>query len=281
MYSPRSVSTGRMPWLSRKSLSAISSVIIDLPLVTVRAPAVRQMSSMMLARLLGGLGPVHLAAGCDDLRLVGLEVEVEIVERVVLDVARAVAQPRRIPAAPSTAFRRLSMKPPRTLPSAFCSWGSASAAAGVLLEGGRGDFHALSLARRSAACRSCRPAPRRHAGPRPSIPAASACRPCSSGSRDRRPAACWRRRRSMLSVFFSTMALEMSGYLTQNVPPKPQQTSASCISTSLSPSTEASSRARLRLDAELAQPRAGIVIGDGVLEPAPRRRSRRARRPGS
>ena len=28
-------------------------------------------------------------------------------------------------------------------------------------------------------------------------------------------------------VFLATMTLEMSGYLTQNVPPKPQQTSAS------------------------------------------------------
>ena len=46
----------------------------------------------------------------------------------------------------------------------------------------------------------------------------------------------------MFSVFFSTMALEMSGYFTQNVPPKPQQTSASCISTSLTPSIEESSR---------------------------------------
>ncbi len=71
----------------------------------------------------------------------------------------------------------------------------------------------------------------------------------------------------MFSVFFSTMALEMSGYFTQNVPPKPQQTSGSCISTSLTPSIEESSRARLRLDAELAQARAGIVIGDGVVKP--------------
>ena len=38
MYSPRSVSTGLMPASSSKSLRAISSVIIDLPLVTVRAP---------------------------------------------------------------------------------------------------------------------------------------------------------------------------------------------------------------------------------------------------
>ena len=93
MYSPRSVSTGRMPWRSRKSLRSISSVIIDLPLVTVRALAVAADVEHDAARLLGRLGPVHLAAGFDDLRLIGLQIEVEIVERVVLDVARIVAQP--------------------------------------------------------------------------------------------------------------------------------------------------------------------------------------------
>jgi hypothetical protein len=47
MYSPRSVSTGVMPFASRWSLMAISSPIIDLPLVTVFAPSRRQMSSTM------------------------------------------------------------------------------------------------------------------------------------------------------------------------------------------------------------------------------------------
>ena len=46
MYSPRSVSTGAMPCASRWSLTPISSEIIDLPLVTVRAPALRQMPRM-------------------------------------------------------------------------------------------------------------------------------------------------------------------------------------------------------------------------------------------
>jgi uncharacterized membrane protein len=47
MYSPKSVSTGSMPWRARCSLMAISSPIIDLPLVTVRAPALRQISRTM------------------------------------------------------------------------------------------------------------------------------------------------------------------------------------------------------------------------------------------
>src|SRR5262249_26769538 len=43
------------------------------------------------------------------------------------------------------------------------------------------------------------------------------------------------------AAFFSTIALEMSGYLTQNVPPKPQHTSASRISLSVRPRTLPSS----------------------------------------
>ena len=41
--------------------------------------------------------------------------------------------------------------------------------------------------------------------------------------------------------FSSTRRVEISGYLTQKVPPKPQQVPASRISVSLSPSTDASS----------------------------------------
>jgi hypothetical protein len=46
MYSPRSVSTGAIPAASRCALRPISSAIIDLPLVTVWAPAVRQIVRM-------------------------------------------------------------------------------------------------------------------------------------------------------------------------------------------------------------------------------------------
>ena len=92
MYSPRSVSTGSMPFASRCSLRPISSAIIDLPLVTVRAPALRQIDEDQVARLRGGLGIVDVAAGGMDLVLVGLEIEVEMLEGVVLDVACGVAQ---------------------------------------------------------------------------------------------------------------------------------------------------------------------------------------------
>ena len=46
MYSPRSVSTTSRSASSSASLRATSSPTIDLPLVTVRAPAFRQMSMM-------------------------------------------------------------------------------------------------------------------------------------------------------------------------------------------------------------------------------------------
>ena len=65
-------------------------------------------------------------------------------------------------------------------------------------------------------------------------------------------------RRAALS---STILVEISGYLTQNVPPKPQQTSASGSSASSRPRNAREQPARLALDAELAQARAGIVIG--------------------
>ena len=47
---------------------------------------------------------------------------------------------------------------------------------------------------------------------------------------------------AMSLALSATMRPEMSGYLTQKVPPKPQQTSGAESSSSLSPSTEASRR---------------------------------------
>ena len=44
MYSPRSVSTGVMPLFSRCAFSSISSDTMDLPLVTVFAPAAVRMA---------------------------------------------------------------------------------------------------------------------------------------------------------------------------------------------------------------------------------------------
>ena len=159
-------------------------------------------------------------------------------ERVVLDVAGAVAQRLELGQRARRPARRRSTKPTfDDLASAFCRSGSASAASALSLKSRRGDdsHHARPLVRArgspiggvpvmpastSATWRTC---DRR-------CPRAAACRPCSSGSRDRRRAACRRRSPRCWPAFLPTMALEISGYLTQNVPPKPQQTSASGIS---------------------------------------------------
>ena len=69
----------------------------------------------------------------------------------------------------------------------------------------------------------------------------------------------------MSDDFSPTMALEISGYFTQNVPPKPQQTSGDFISLQAEALHRAEQLARLLLDAELAQARAGIVIGDDAV----------------
>ena len=59
---------------------------------------------------------------------------------------------------------------------------------------------------------------------------------------------------SIRSTLLVTMRVEISGYLTQNVPPKPQQTSLSSISTSSSPSTLASSSRGCRLTPSSRRP---------------------------
>ena len=93
MYSPRSVSIGAMPFCSRKSLRPISSPTIDLPLVTVRGadlPAEIEHDARAHPRRVARV--VHVAALRRHPRLVGLEIEVEMRQRVVLDVAGGVAQ---------------------------------------------------------------------------------------------------------------------------------------------------------------------------------------------
>ena len=156
----------------------------------------------------------------------------------------------------------------------------------IVLEVVGGRFHQPSLARsRRLAdrrqCRPCRPAPRRHGAPAPGCPRAAACPPCSSGSRGRPPAACRRRRPAMSADFSPTMALEISGYFTQKVPPKPQQTSGDVHLAQAEALHRAEQLARLVLDAELAQARAGIVIGDDAVVARRDLGARPARRPGT
>ena len=93
------------------------------------------------SRVLRRLGPMHLAAGLGDLRLIGFEIEVEMVERVVLDGARLLAQAARTPAAPRPPAARLSMKLWRTWFRAPLQLRVGKRLAGVLLEFFGGDLH--------------------------------------------------------------------------------------------------------------------------------------------
>src|SRR5271156_4839993 len=92
MYSPRSVSTGVMPFLSRCSLSAISSATIDLPLVTILAPTERQISSTAARASAASRAQSTRPARRDDVLIVEFEIEIEMGERVILDRAALLAQ---------------------------------------------------------------------------------------------------------------------------------------------------------------------------------------------
>ena len=65
---------------------------IDLPLTMVLAPRALQSVDDDGRGFRGRRGEMHRSAGLGHRFLVGLEIEVEVGERVVLDVARAVAQ---------------------------------------------------------------------------------------------------------------------------------------------------------------------------------------------
>ena len=105
--------------------------------------------------------------------------------------------------------------PAGTSASAACSDGLASAAA-------MPASNAAAASRRAPRCRlrdgrlpSRRRAPRRHAGSRQAIPAATAFRRRSSGSRARPTAPARGAVASMFAVLAVTMALEMSGNFTK------------------------------------------------------------------
>ena len=73
-------------------MSAISSLTMDLPLVTVFAPRSRRISSTISPRLSGIARPVHLAAARDDAALERLQQGVEMGQRIVADRAALLAQ---------------------------------------------------------------------------------------------------------------------------------------------------------------------------------------------
>ena len=144
------------------------------------------------ARFVRRHGVVHVAARRGAALLELLEIEIEMRQRVVLDVARAVAQrlelgelarPWRGGGPPRRSRRRAC---------ADCNCGSASAPLAFSLNAGEVRCAMLSRLHRSRV-RRCRRALRRRDAPGPACRAAAACPPCSSGSRDR-PRAMFRRR---------------------------------------------------------------------------------------
>src|SRR5262249_1124625 len=171
-----------------------------------------------------------------------LEVEVEVGERMVLDVARAIAQRLEL----GQPLRRLAPalgEADLQLGERILQVGVDQRGVRIVLEvvGGRLHQRPPSVspvaallpmsAGTSATWRTGLARP-----PRWSLPAMFIRQPRSPANRVSAPAA------AMSLVFSPTMALEISGYFTQKVPPKPQHTSGDFISRRLSPSTEASSR---------------------------------------
>ena len=98
MYSPRSVSTGVMPL--RVEVRVDPELLGDHRLALghrARAGVAADLQHGR-ARLVGGAAPMHVAAGALDVGGELLEVEVEIGQRVVLDVARRCRAAARTPA---------------------------------------------------------------------------------------------------------------------------------------------------------------------------------------
>ena len=125
---------------SRCALRPISSETIDLPLVTILASALAADLQDDRARVGRGRRPMHLGAGRRRLRLPGLEVEVEVGERVVLDVAADVAQRLELRQAVAGGGA-LCDQPGRQAGQRPLQLAVGERRAGVALEGERGDVH--------------------------------------------------------------------------------------------------------------------------------------------
>ena len=92
MYSPRSVSIGSSPCDSRNAVSPISSVTMLLLLVTERAPAAWQSSSTIARASAASRAQCTVPPRSTTLASNASQVEVEMGQAVVLDVAALVAQ---------------------------------------------------------------------------------------------------------------------------------------------------------------------------------------------
>src|SRR5690348_11643938 len=211
---------------------------------------------------------VHVAARRRDLGFVGFEVEVEMRERVVLDVARGIAQRIELgepvdhvaPALDQVHLdelervlqlrigeRRVSVLLEARRGRDVGHDAAPGAGGGLVGVAGRGAGSAGGDAGSAGGA-----APIAGASVIPASTSATWRTSIALPSRCNLPAMFIRQPRSpatsmpapvaaTFAAFLPTIALEMSGYLTQKVPPNPQHTSASRISVRVSPRTLPSS----------------------------------------
>ena len=110
-----------------------------------------------VARVRRGGRVMHLAAALDHLALIGLEIEIEMSERMVLDRARLVAQRDRTRATSRRAAARLRMKPRLTFSSARCSWAIGERLLRAFVLKACGARSAMTWATRLSAFAAARP----------------------------------------------------------------------------------------------------------------------------
>src|SRR6185437_7430920 len=196
-----------------------------------------------VARLLRRAAPMHVPALRLDVLLEGLEVEIEILEHVVLDRLALVAQRlefRKPRHGRGTAGGKAAAHQRQRL----LQIGIAERLVRVVLEGVAGRLHQpRSGAAPMGAVASALPAStsatwrtRTRLPSRVSLPAMLRRQPMSPASSVSAPLA------TISAALSAAMRSEISGYLMQKVPPKPQHTSAPGSSCSRRPSTLASSR---------------------------------------
>ncbi len=270
MYSPRSVSTTSSAAASSRASSPISSDTIDLLLVTRRAPASRQMPRTMSHASSAVAAQCTCAPARRRVALERLEVEVEMGERVVLDVASDAAQgvelgqrrlgprARRRKAARHLGERALQRLRRRARPRRWRRTRSPVFMARVRLR-----------AARWAARPSRPPAPRRcggrrHASPRASsLPARCMRQPSSPDDEQRRRGGGDGRRLARGDGVGDVGVLDRE---------EPAEAAAGLRVGELDEleavAHAAEQRARLARDAELAQARAAVMAGDAPGEGA-------------
>ena len=279
--SARSVSYAAMPASASASLSPISWVAIDLTLTTSVSPVRRTRSVTMLVRLVGVAGPVHDAAARGDRALEGDQVLVEAGHGRGLD--RLAGAPQLLPVVD------LGDDPGALGPDGARRVREVVAQLGVGERGPRGHREGLVAAQGTdAARRGGRQSEERlgHAAPSRSSSAAASVDASTSArcsvrvparSRDSPPPMCMRHDESpavstsapvssTCRILSASIAVDVSAFLTANVPPKPQHWSRRRQLDQVEAAHLPQQPQRLVADAQHPQRVAGGVVGDPVRE---------------